>query len=208
MIGIIDQIEKKMAKNNKAYHALTVDGERYSVWDAEIVKNCKEGDTVEIEWGQSGDFKNLTSLKVVAGGSGVVPTNKYNPVGPYFSYAKDITVALIAHGPAPKDIGNFTAELGSQLYEASMGGGKNVDVQPQPPFNPSPSESEPEAAEQKAESPIEETTENTPFNRIEWGDTKVGVITNGISYHYVITRVNPSGSIDINYSISHCCCCC
>jgi len=44
------------------------------------------------------------------------------------------------------------------------------------------------------EEKLKEVTENTPFNRIEWGDTKVGVITNGISYHYV-KEIMPDASV-------------
>jgi indolepyruvate ferredoxin oxidoreductase, alpha subunit len=44
------------------------------------------------------------------------------------------------------------------------------------------------------EEKLKEVTETSPFNRIEWGDTKIGIITCGISYHYV-KEIMPDASV-------------
>jgi indolepyruvate ferredoxin oxidoreductase alpha subunit len=44
------------------------------------------------------------------------------------------------------------------------------------------------------EEKLNKITETTPFNRIEWGDTAVGIITSGISYQYV-KEIMPEASV-------------
>ncbi len=70
MEGIIETIDRRTTKQGKPFWVVTLDdgtgGERYSVWEEDIVKGCSEGDTVRFEWKESGDFKKITSMNAVA----------------------------------------------------------------------------------------------------------------------------------------------
>jgi len=150
MKGVIDKIEKKQTKNNKDYYLLTVDGERYSVWEAKLIKGLSEGDQVEFEWDKSGDFKKMTSLKSTAGGNFTAsPTGKYNnnPKSMYFAYGKDIIVALINAEPESwkkknlESISSAITTIALSLYSASEGerkSPKSDDKDESPKYNDLP----------------------------------------------------------------------
>jgi hypothetical protein len=61
--GIIEEIEERESKNGQSYLAITIDGERYSLWDKKYFEQINEGDLVAYKWKQSGNFKNITEIE-------------------------------------------------------------------------------------------------------------------------------------------------
>lgn len=64
MKGTIEKIWQNKTKDKKDYWVLSIDGERYSVWEPDYMKDVKEGLSVEYEWTQSGEFKKITVMGV------------------------------------------------------------------------------------------------------------------------------------------------
>ena len=65
MKGEIDKIWENETKDNKAYHVLDIGGDRYSVWDPNLIEGLNEGSYIEFEWQKSGNFKKITELKKI-----------------------------------------------------------------------------------------------------------------------------------------------
>jgi len=61
--GIIESIKEKKTKSGEKYLALTIDGERYSLWDKDYFNQIQEGDLVTYKWKQSGNFKKITEIE-------------------------------------------------------------------------------------------------------------------------------------------------
>ena len=62
--GRIEKIWKNESRDGKAYWVLSIDGERYSVWDEDLMQGLEEGLTVAFDAKQSGDFNNITDIEV------------------------------------------------------------------------------------------------------------------------------------------------
>lgn len=65
MQGIVDKIWENETRDKKRYHVLEIGGEKYSVWDPNLLEGLGEGNQVEYEWKQSGNFKKITDLKLI-----------------------------------------------------------------------------------------------------------------------------------------------
>ena len=64
MRGKIDKLWENGAKTGKKYVVLEVDGQRFSLWDESWLGKLSEGDAVEFEWKQAGDYRNITEIEV------------------------------------------------------------------------------------------------------------------------------------------------
>lgn len=62
MKGSIDKIWENQTKDNKTFYVLEIGGDKYSVWDPKLVEGLDEGNTIDYQWKQSGNFKKITSL--------------------------------------------------------------------------------------------------------------------------------------------------
>jgi hypothetical protein len=63
MQGRVGKIWDNETKDKKRYTVLEIGGEKYSVWEAALVEGLAEGDSVEYDWKQSGNFRKITGLK-------------------------------------------------------------------------------------------------------------------------------------------------
>jgi hypothetical protein len=65
MKGRINRIWTNERKDGTKYWVLSIDGQRYSVWNQELVEGLNEGDVVDFEFKQSGNFRNITKLSKI-----------------------------------------------------------------------------------------------------------------------------------------------
>jgi hypothetical protein len=61
--GIIENKEIKVAKNKNQYAIFTIAGKKLSTFNAEWINDFKQGDSVEIETEQKGEYESLKSIK-------------------------------------------------------------------------------------------------------------------------------------------------
>ena len=62
MEGRIDKIWEN-EKNGKRYWVLSINGEKYSVWDEKYMNGLSEGSSVDYNWKKSGDFRKITDIR-------------------------------------------------------------------------------------------------------------------------------------------------
>jgi len=67
MQGRVDRVWRNERADGSEYWVLSVDGERYSTWDKDVIANVHEGDLVEFAFARSGRFRNLTALRKLTG---------------------------------------------------------------------------------------------------------------------------------------------
>ena len=63
MRGTIDRLWNNDREDGSKYWVLSIDGQRYSTHDADLVRDVQPGDNVEFSFTTSGRFRNLVSLK-------------------------------------------------------------------------------------------------------------------------------------------------
>ena len=62
MKGEIERIWKNETEDGRKYEVLQINGERYSLWDENYLDEIQEGQTLEFDFMESGDFKNITKV--------------------------------------------------------------------------------------------------------------------------------------------------
>lgn len=79
MRGTIEQVWENESKKGQKYLTVQVGGERYSVWDDKYFGTLQEGVTIDYDFRQSGNFKNMTDIEPVDGNGNGLP--QYQPNG-------------------------------------------------------------------------------------------------------------------------------
>lgn len=62
MKGEVEKVWKNKTVDGRKYRVLLINGERYSLWDEDYLDRIQEGQTLEFEFRESGDFKNITRI--------------------------------------------------------------------------------------------------------------------------------------------------
>jgi len=62
MKGEIEKTWKNETSDGRRYEVLQIKGERYSLWEEEYLDRLCEGQTVEFDYRESGDFRNITRI--------------------------------------------------------------------------------------------------------------------------------------------------
>ncbi len=65
MKGKIAKIWMNNLDDGRTYATLSINGERYTLWDKKYLNSLKEGDTVSYDFKQSGKYKNIKSISKV-----------------------------------------------------------------------------------------------------------------------------------------------
>lgn len=63
MKGRIEKIWDNESRNGQRYLGLSIDGQRYTLWEDQYFDQLQEGDVIDFEWKKSGRFKNITEIK-------------------------------------------------------------------------------------------------------------------------------------------------
>lgn len=62
MKGEVWKVWKNETEDGRKYEVLRINGERYSLWDENYLGQILEGQTLEFDYKESGDFKNITKV--------------------------------------------------------------------------------------------------------------------------------------------------
>ncbi|MFH1373231.1 MAG: hypothetical protein ABII79_05505 [bacterium] len=73
MKGKVEEISRETSKRGDEYLRVQIDGEMYSIWDQDHFDAFSEGDTIDFEYKESGQWKNITDLTVAGAGSETPP---------------------------------------------------------------------------------------------------------------------------------------
>ena len=68
MRGTIEKIWENQAKNGQKYQVVSIDGRKYSLWNAKASEGLAEGAVVEYKWRQSGNYRHITDIEPVPDG--------------------------------------------------------------------------------------------------------------------------------------------
>jgi hypothetical protein len=64
MLGRIEKLWDNKTDKSKPYQVLAIGDHRYSFWDTKQFGKFREGDTVEFDWKQAGEYKNITTIEI------------------------------------------------------------------------------------------------------------------------------------------------
>lgn len=64
MKGKISKIWHNKLDDGRTYDTLSIDGERYNLWNKEYLGKLKEGDMLEYEFTKKGKYKNIQKLTI------------------------------------------------------------------------------------------------------------------------------------------------
>ena len=62
MKGEVEKVWKNETSDGRRYEVIQINGERYSLWDEEYFGRVQEGQVIEFDFRESGDFKNITRI--------------------------------------------------------------------------------------------------------------------------------------------------
>jgi hypothetical protein len=62
MKGEVEKVWKNETENGRKYEVFLIGGERYSLWEEGYLDKIQEGQTLEFDFRESGDFKNITRV--------------------------------------------------------------------------------------------------------------------------------------------------
>ena len=62
MKGEVEKVWKNETSDGRRYEVIQINGERYSLWDEEYFDRVQEGQVIEFDFRESGDFKNITRI--------------------------------------------------------------------------------------------------------------------------------------------------
>ena len=64
MKGEIEKIWDNESRNGERYLGLSVDGQRYTLWEEKYFDKLQEGDVIDFEWKKSGKYRNITKINM------------------------------------------------------------------------------------------------------------------------------------------------
>jgi len=62
MKGEVEKVWKNETADGRRYEVFQINGERYSLWDENYLDQIQEGQTLDFDFKESGDFKNISSI--------------------------------------------------------------------------------------------------------------------------------------------------
>jgi len=62
MKGEVEKVWKNETQDGRRYEVLQINGERYSLWEEDYLDRVQEGQSLEFDFRESGEFKNITKI--------------------------------------------------------------------------------------------------------------------------------------------------
>ena len=62
MKGEVEKVWKNETADGRKYEVFQINGERYSLWEEDYLDRIQEGQSLEFDFKESGDFKNITEI--------------------------------------------------------------------------------------------------------------------------------------------------
>ncbi len=62
MKGEVEKVWKNETEDGRKYEVFQISGERYSLWEENYLDKIQEGQALEFDFRESGDFKNITKI--------------------------------------------------------------------------------------------------------------------------------------------------
>lgn len=62
MKGEVEKVWKNKTDDGRKYEVLQIGGERYSLWEEDYLDKIQEGQSLEFDFRESGEFKNITEI--------------------------------------------------------------------------------------------------------------------------------------------------
>lgn len=62
MKGTVEKIWENKSRAGQKYLALSIDGQKYSLWEEKYFDQIHEGEVVDFDWKKSGKFRNITRI--------------------------------------------------------------------------------------------------------------------------------------------------
>lgn len=62
MKGEVEKLWKNKTEDGRKYEVFQINGERYSLWEEDYLDRIQEGQALEFDYKESGDFKNITKI--------------------------------------------------------------------------------------------------------------------------------------------------
>jgi len=62
MKGEVEKLWKNKTEDGRKYEVFQINGERYSLWEEDYLDKIQEGQALEFDYKESGDFKNITKI--------------------------------------------------------------------------------------------------------------------------------------------------
>jgi len=65
MKGKVEEIARESSRKGDDYLRVKIDGETYSIWNQDYFDVLHEGDTIQFDYKESGQWKNITEMDVI-----------------------------------------------------------------------------------------------------------------------------------------------
>lgn len=62
MKGEVEKVWKNETEDGRRYEVFQIGGDRYSLWEEDYLDRIQEGQTLEFDFRESGEFKNITKI--------------------------------------------------------------------------------------------------------------------------------------------------
>jgi hypothetical protein len=62
MKGTVEKIWENESRSGQRYLGVSIDGQRYTLWDEKYFDLINEGEVIDFDWKKSGRYKNITEI--------------------------------------------------------------------------------------------------------------------------------------------------
>lgn len=79
MKGEVEKVWKNETADGRKYEVLQIGGQRYSLWEEEYLDKIQEGQSLEFDFRESGDFKNISKIYEKPGNDRLLESDDKQP---------------------------------------------------------------------------------------------------------------------------------
>jgi hypothetical protein len=62
MKGTVEKIWENESRSGQKYLGISIDGQRYTLWEEKYFDLIHEGETIDFDWKKSGKYRNITEI--------------------------------------------------------------------------------------------------------------------------------------------------